>query len=47
MHNRGEGIASRDIYVGAIADVLNNLTEIDQIRRIDDVSRYDIANGSR
>ena len=39
MHDRGEGIASRDIYVGAIGYVLNNLTEIDQIRRIDDASR--------
>ena len=38
MHNRGEGIASRDIYVGATGYVLNNLTEIDQVRRIDDVS---------
>jgi len=39
MHNRGEGIASRDIDIGARGYVLNNLTEIDQIRRIDDVSR--------
>src|SRR5262249_49338904 len=41
MHNRREGVASRDINVGAIGHVLDNLAEIDQIGGIDNpASRY-------
>ncbi len=37
MHYGSESVACRDVNIGSITYILNDLTEIDQIRRIDDV----------
>ncbi len=35
MHNRGERVASSYINIRAAPYILNNLTEVDQVGRID------------
>src|SRR5439155_17270042 len=46
MHNSREIVSSRDIYVCAIGYLLNDLTEIDQIGRIENGPRV-AADDSR